>query len=375
MPYDLSGRLVIAISSRALFDLEEENFLYETEGLAAYTHHQIANEASILRPGTGFPLVKAFLKLGERIPVEVIIMSRNNAATSLRIFKSIEHYGLNIVRSAWTGGNSLVPYLAAFKVDLFLSANEPDVQQAITAETAAGKIYPMGTPIDPLTQQIRIAFDGDAVLFSDESERIYQQYGIEAFLAHERENANKLLPDGPFAKLLRAISLVQLDVPVEDAPIRTALVTARNSPAHERVIRTLNHWGVRIDEAFFLGGIEKQQVLRAFGPHIFFDDQDVHCIRAAQLVPTARVVYPAPELPSQIEYQPPPDHDEASLPTEEPPEILKTDSIHSNIEPESMSEATTATTQRELVVDSQAEPPTLRESQPTAKASGALPIL
>jgi 5'-nucleotidase len=329
MAYDLSKKLVIGISSRALFDLEEENFLFETEGLATYTKFQIDNEKSILKPGTAFPLVQAFLNLNKKVPVEVVIMSRNNASTSLRIFKSIEHYKLDITRSAWTGGNSLVPYLNPFKVDLFLSANENDVQQAINSGTAAGKIYHQEQPIDPVTQQIRIAFDGDAVLFSDESERINQQDGLEAFLAHEKINCERLLPEGPFAKLLKTISMTQREYAVADAPIRTALVTARNSPAHERVIRTLNQWGVRIDEAFFLGGIEKQHVLKAFGAHIFFDDQDVHCARAASVVPTARVPYRQVSIPvveSHSESEPP--HIEGyCFPTEEPPSSDRSEPI------------------------------------------------
>ncbi len=278
MAYDLTNYLVIGISSRALFDLEEENILFDKDGLVAYTQFQIANERSILKPGTGFPLVQAILNLNKKIPgkrkVEVVILSRNNAATSLRIFNSIKHYGLDITRSAWTGGNSLVPYLRAFKVDLFLSANEVDVQEAVNSGTAAGKIYQQEQPVDPVLQQIRIAF-----------------------VEHERINAAQLLPEGPFAKLLKTISFIQSEFDVTDAPIRTALVTARNSPTHERVIRTLNHWKVRIDEAFFLGGIEKQHVLKAFKAHIFFDDQDIHCSQAASYVPTARVPYIQEQTP------------------------------------------------------------------------------
>ncbi len=294
MPFDLKDRLVVGISSRALFDLEEANEVFEREGLPAYRKYQREHENDVLRPGTAFPLVKALhnLNLGDDRLTEVIVMSKNSADTSLRIFNSIEKYGLDISRAALVSGASLAPYLSSFKTDLFLSADENDVQEAINAGFAAGTICsPTEQPIDPdaPVEQIRIAFDGDAVIFSDESEQIYKEKGIEAFTEHERENAKKPLPEGPFAKLLKTISIVQKKFGPDDPPIRTALVTARNAPAHERVIRTLRERGVNIDEAFFLGGIEKAEVLRSFGAHIFFDDQTVHTGPASKLVPSARV--------------------------------------------------------------------------------------
>lgn len=294
MALQLDNKLVVGISSRALFDLEEENRIFEEEGLEAYCRYQVEHENDILKPGTAFPLIKALHKLnagGENL-TEIIVMSRNSADTSLRIFNSIKHYGLNISRAALAGGNSIAPYLEAFKTDLFLSANEEDVQEAINANIAAGIICSHDhLPIDPeaAMEQIRIAFDGDAVIFSDEAERIYQAQGLEAFEAHEAEKARQPLPEGPFAKLLKTISLIQKSFGEKEAPIRTALVTARCAPAHERVVRTLRAWDVRIDEAFFLGGIEKSQVLKAFGANIFFDDQPVHADRASKLVPAARV--------------------------------------------------------------------------------------
>lgn len=294
MALQLDNKLVVGISSRALFDLEEENRIFEEEGLEAYCRYQVEHENDILKPGTAFPLIKALHKLnagGENL-TEIIVMSRNSADTSLRIFNSIKHYGLNISRAALAGGNSIAPYLEAFKTDLFLSANEEDVQEAINANIAAGIICSHDhLPIDPeaAMEQIRIAFDGDAVIFSDEAERIYQAQGLEAFEAHEAEKARQPLPEGPFAKLLKTISLIQKSFGEKEAPIRTALVTARCAPAHERVVRTLRAWDVRIDEAFFLGGIEKSQVLKAFGANIFFDDQPVHAERASKLVPAARV--------------------------------------------------------------------------------------
>ena len=296
MAMDLDSKLVIGISSRALFDLEEENRIYTEQGLDAYSEYQIAHENEILRPGTAFPLVRALHRLntGENRLTEIIVMSKNSADTSLRIFNSIEHYGLDVSRAALVGGNSISPYLSAFRTDLFLSANEEDVQEAINAGFAAGIICQhKGLPINPdaSEEQIRIAFDGDAVIFSDEAERIYQEKGLAAFAEHERENARRPLPEGPFAKLLKTLSLVQSRFPDENMPIRTALVTARNAPSHERVIRTLRAWNVRIDEAFFLGGITKSEVLRAFGANIFFDDQTVHLDPASELVPAARVPY------------------------------------------------------------------------------------
>ncbi len=290
----LDDKLVVGISSRALFDLEEENRIYENEGLKAYSKYQIEHENEVLNPGTAFPLIKALHKLNAdgRYLTEIIVMSRNSADTSLRIFNSIEHYGLNISRAALVGGTSVAPYLNAFRTDLFLSANEVDVQEAINANIASGIIcshseFPINVEDD--IKQIKIAFDGDAVIFSDESERIYQAEGLQAFAEYERKNAQSPLPEGPFAKLLKTISFIQKGFSKELVPIRTALVTARNAPAHERVVRTLRAWDVRVDEAFFLGGIEKSEVLKAFGANIFFDDQPVHTDPAAKLVPAARV--------------------------------------------------------------------------------------
>lgn len=296
MALKLDDKLVIGISSRALFDLEEENKIFEEQGLKAYSDYQIQHENDPLLPGTAFPLIKALQQLNKdgKYLTEIIIMSKNSADTSLRIFNSIEHYGLNISRAALVGGGPIFPYLDAFKTDLFLSANENDVQEAINANIASGIICSHNSlPINPdeKIEQIRIAFDGDAVIFSDESEKIYQEKGLQAFAEHEHNNAQKPLPEGPFAKLLKTLSYIQNEYPENQSPIKTALVTARNAPAHERVIRTLRAWNVRIDEAFFLGGIEKSEILKAFGANIFFDDQTVHTEPASKYVPSARVPY------------------------------------------------------------------------------------
>ena len=269
MAVNLDDKLVVGISSRALFDLEYENKIYEEQGLQAYLEYQVEHEKEILRPGTAFPLIKALHKLndgGDQL-VEIIVMSKNSADTSLRIFNSIQHYGLDISRAALVGGNKITPYLSAFNTGLFLSADEQDVQEAIDGGIAAGLICAhddLSIRPDDQIDQIRIAFDGDAVIFSDESEMIFKAEGLAAFEEHERLNAQKPLPEGPFAKLLRTISRVQKQFGTDYMPIRTALVTSRNAPAHERVIRTLRAWGVRIDEVFFMGGVRKSDVLKAF---------------------------------------------------------------------------------------------------------------
>jgi len=300
MAYDLTNYLVIGISSRALFDLAMENEIYEQQGLEAYCQYQLEHENDVLQPGSGFALIQAMLKINqidtENRHIEVVIVSRNSADTSLRISNSIDYYGLDITRGAFTGGEPVAKYLNAFDVDLFLSATEEDVQAAVESRIASGLIYdgPTKSP-GKVLEQTRIPFDGDAVLFSEESEMIYQQQGLEAFIDHEKQNAQLPLPEGPFAKLLKTLSYLQFQLEgLTDGStlIRTALVTARNSPAHERVIRTLRAWKVRVDETFFLGGIPKDQVLAAFSPHIFFDDQHIHCDGAAKVVPTARVPYP-----------------------------------------------------------------------------------
>ena len=296
MPYDLTHPLVIGISSRALFNLEAENRIFEEEGLAAYTKYQLEHERDILPQGSGFQLVKAFLRLneGEERQVEVIILSRNSPDTSLRIFHSIEHYGLDITRAALVSGARVTPYLRAFKTDLFLSAYEPDVKEAIDNGIAAGMLLTGRTVTETSSpmDQIRIAFDGDAVIFGSEAERVYQHGGVSAFIEHEQEHARDSLPKGPFANFLMTLSNIQAMYPdKEQSPIRTALVTSRNLLAHERALRTLRHWGVRVDEAFFLGGVQKRDILCAFGAHIFFDDQHAHTDPASEVVPSAVVPY------------------------------------------------------------------------------------
>lgn len=288
MPQDISHKLVVAISSRALFDLDESNQVYETEGVERYAEYQIAHESNALKPGYAFPLVQKFLNLNQYGDfVEVILLSRNSADTGLRIFNSIEHYDLNITRAAFTSGESPYQYVQAFGSDLFLSANPEDVKRALDAGCAAATIISKGR--NQNEEQLRIAFDGDAVLFSDESERIYQEAGLDAFTENEKRSANKPLSAGPFKGFLMALQNIQQNFPKESCPIHTALVTARQAPAHERVIRSLRQWNIRIDEALFLGGLEKGEFLKAFHADIFFDDQMLHCESASAHVSAAHV--------------------------------------------------------------------------------------
>ena len=287
----LNRKLVLAISSRALFDLDECHQLFETEGKEAYCRYQIAHEEEVLAPGVAFHLVRKLLAINQAFPeplVEVILLSRNSADTGLRLFNSIQHHQLNISRAAFTSGDSPFGYIAAFGAHLFLSAHAEDVVKALDAGYAAATIFasPCG---GNQSEQLRIAFDGDAVLFSDESEQIYQAHGLRAFTENEREEAHTPLTGGPFKEFLAALHHLQTRFSAESSPIRTALVTARSAPAHERVVRTLRAWNIRIDEALFLGGMEKGPFLRAFGADIFFDDQKGHCESASQHVATGHV--------------------------------------------------------------------------------------
>lgn len=291
MAYDLSDKLVVAISSRALFDLEHENQIFENNGIEAYTRYQIEHENTVLPKGTAFPLIEALLSLNEKFEepiVEVIILSSNSPETGLRVFNSISEYGLDIVRAAFTGGEAKHPYLEAFNIDLFLSRNEKEVQDAIDQGVAAALVYDAPRDYHPNQKEIRIAFDADAVVFSDESELIYKQEGLEAFYENENANAENAMNEGPFAKLLKTLSKIKEK---DDSLLKIAIVTARNSPAHKRVILTLRKWGCKIDEMFFLGGVAKDKVLKAFNAHIFFDDQDYHVGPASQLIPSGRVPY------------------------------------------------------------------------------------
>lgn len=286
------NKLVVAISSRALFDLEEGHKVYQEQGVKAYCQYQIEHEDELLKPGVAFTLVKKLLSLNntDNEKVEVILLSKNSADTGLRIFNSIEKHNLPIVRAAFTSGQSLYRYIEPFSTDLFLSAEPADVREALEMGYAAAAILPSASRSQD-DGPLRIAFDGDAVIFSDEAEKIYREGGLAAFDAAEQSSANDPLPGGPFKEFLASLHRLQKEYSIDDSPIRTALVTARGAPAHERVIRTLRAWDIRIDEAIFLGGKEKGEFLKAFGADIFFDDQTGHCESAAEHVPSAHVLH------------------------------------------------------------------------------------
>lgn len=289
-PSKNKAKLCIAISSRALFDLEESHQVFLDQGAEQYMAYQRDHENKPLEKGTAFRLVEKCLRLNQfaENSTEVILVSRNSSDTGVRIFNSIEHYQLPITRACFSNGASPFPYLKAFQADLFLSSHQEDVGLALQAQHAAALLLPSKSQ-DNGDDTLKIAFDGDAVLFSDESEKIYQQSGFASFAKNELEKANTPLPKGPFAGFLKALYVLQQELPIENCPVRTALVTARSAPAHERVIRTLRSWGIRLDEAMFLGGLNKGAFLSAFGADIFFDDQHHQCLSASQHVPTGHV--------------------------------------------------------------------------------------
>jgi len=294
MPTDLTDTLVVGISSRALFDLEQENEIFEKEGLLAYQQFQIKNEDKILQPGTAFHLIESLLKLNspkkEKKLIEVVVLSRNSPDTGLRILNSIKHYKLPITRSAFTSSVSLANYIGAFNVDLFLSKSESDIQAVIdTGSCAAALIYTPPKDYKPDENTLRIAFDADAVIFSEESELIYKQHGIEEFRRNETMYEDVPLKEGPFGKFFKLLAKIQRGL--DDKLMRIAIVTARDYPSNIRVIKTLRNWGVSVDEAFFLGGLPKDKILKAFNAHIFFDDQHTYVKEAAVLVPSSRVPY------------------------------------------------------------------------------------
>ena len=314
MSTTLEGRLVVAISSRALFDFEEENRVFEAHDDRAYMQLQLQRLDQPARPGVAFSLVNKLLAFnaavqgplgpagpppeGERTPserpsgvqrVEVVILSRNDPVSGMRVFRSAQHYGLPIQRGVFTRGQSPWRYLKPLAAHLFLSANEPDVRSALDAGVPAARVLPHSARASDLhPSEVRIAFDGDAVLFSDEAERVYQRDGLDAFHIHERDRSGTPLAPGPFKPLLEALHRLQRE-PGLDMRIRTALVTARSAPAHERAIRTLMDWHIEVDEAMFLGGLAKGEFLREFEPDFFFDDQTRHVESASAHVPSGHV--------------------------------------------------------------------------------------
>jgi len=295
MATTLDGKLVVAISSRALFDFEEENEVFEHgEGPhkdRAYMDLQLQRLEEPAKPGVAFSLVKKLLAFNDSTAqrVEVVILSRNDPVSGMRVFRSAQHYGLMIERGSFTRGQPPWRYLKPLHANLFLSTHLSDVRAALDAGVPAAQVYPRSARASEAhPTEVRIAFDGDAVLFSDEAERVYQAQGLSAFQKHEKDKATQPLLAGPFKPLLAALQRLQQEG-TPSMRIRTALVTARSAPAHERAIRTLMDWNIEVDEAMFLGGLAKGEFLREFEPDFFFDDQTGHIESAAQHVPSGHV--------------------------------------------------------------------------------------
>ena len=291
MAVSLDGKLVVAISSRALFDFEEENQVFEQGDDRAYMQLQLQRLDHPAKPGVAFSLVRKLLAFNDAHAqrVEVVILSRNDPVSGMRVFRSAQHYGLPIERGSFTRGQPPWRYLKPLNANLFLSAHLSDVRAALDAGVPAAQVYPHSVlASDAHPHEVRIAFDGDAVLFSDEAERVFQSEGLVAFQRHEKDKAAQPLPEGPFKPLLAALHRLQ-QAGTPSMRIRTALVTARSAPAHERAIRTLMQWNVDVDEAMFLGGLPKGEFLREFEPDFFFDDQTGHVDSAARHVPAGHV--------------------------------------------------------------------------------------
>ena len=311
MPVSFKDTLVVGISSTALFDLRKSDEIFQKArkklgndvAIRKYRKHMFNTENDALNAGTGMPVVKALLELNEHgndndSPlVQVVVMSKNSPETGVRILKNIRDFDLNIPRTVFTGGETVTDYLSAYDVDLFLTTDVQDGQRVADSRQCAVAILkePPSSDKEEILDKVRIAFDGDAVLFDEESELVYKAKGLDKFLEHERVHENDPMHEGPYAAFLKKLSRLQDRLPhqMELSPIRIAIVTARNSPADIRVIKTLRHWGVYADAAFFMGGLEKTEVLKAFRPHIFFDDQDVHLKKASSIVPSGQVPYPS----------------------------------------------------------------------------------
>jgi 5'-nucleotidase len=291
MPISLDGQLVVAISSRALFDFEEENRVFEAADDRAYMRLQLERVDSPAKPGVAFSLLNKLLAFNETDAprVEVVILSRNDPVSGMRVFRSAQHYGLPIQRGVFTRGQSPWRYLRPLSANLFLSTNEADVRSALAAGVPAARVFPQSARASTdHPNEVRIAFDGDAVLFSDEAEQVFQRDGLDAFQTHELDRAQTPLAAGPFKPLLEALHRLQRE-PSDTMRIRTALVTARSAPAHERAVRTLMGWNIEVDEAMFLGGLPKGEFLREFEPDFFFDDQTGHVENALAHVPAGHV--------------------------------------------------------------------------------------
>lgn len=287
--------LSVGVSTRALFSLEKENEIYEKEGVMAYIEHQQRNEEVYLKPGVAFNLVKNLLALNNRPEmkakkIEVIIMSRSCPDISIRIFNSIRHYGLDITRGIYTGGEPLANYVRANNLDLYLSSNEEDVRQVLKHGIAAAKVHNTGKEYKGNDEELRVAFDFDCVLGNEESEYIYQNNGLSVFEENEIKLKDIPVSDGPFKGFAIKLGKIQKLFDYNNSPIKVAICTARNSPAHERVIKTLRSWDIRANEAFFMGGYNKSGVLEAFNADIYFDDTIGNIEKASEVVASCHVI-------------------------------------------------------------------------------------
>jgi len=303
MAYPIENKLVIGVASSALFDLSESDDIYRTQGVEAYRLHQERSLDVPFAKGVAFPFIKRLLGIinsfPDQIPVEVVLLSRNSPETGLRIFRSIEHYGLEISRAAFTAGGSPHSYIPAFNASLFLTANEKDVRDAIDANYPAGLVLPSRVFDDELDMELRVAFDFDGVIADDESESVFKRNGdVAEFQGHELSRREIPHQPGLLANLFRQLdALRQLEEErlARDSGyrkiIRMAIVTARNAPAHERMVTTLKSWGVSPDQAFLLGGMEKARILDIMRPHIYFDDQISHLRSAAGDIPMVHIPF------------------------------------------------------------------------------------
>lgn len=302
MPVNFENTLVVGISSRALFKLEQANDIFNKHGEGEYEKFQRENEDIPLEKGTAFHLVEALLNLNniKQGLVEVVVMSRNSAITGLRVLNSIRHYNLPITRSCFTNGSSLTPYLESFSVSLFLSKNEADIQEIIDSQKcAAALIYDHPDDYNPDNKTVRIAFDADAVIFAEDSELIFKRSGLASFHEHEDKLQDVPLEEGPFGNFFKKLSKVRRELGKDQ--LRIAIVTARDYPSNIRVIKTLREWNIDVDEAFFLGGLPKEEILKAFNAHIFFDDQHSYVEAASSKVPSSRVPYKSDSPLKQFE--------------------------------------------------------------------------
>lgn len=300
MAYEIENKFVVAVASSALFDLTESDKVYKEQGEESYRIYQREHEKEVLSTGVAFPLIKRLLSLNspEEQIVEVILLSRNDPDTGLRVFKSIENYKLSISRASFMAGSNPFQYMDAFNANLFLSGNPSDVREAVDHGFPAGCIYPTDYIDDDEDQELRLAFDFDGVIADDSAETIFQSEQLEGFHTHEKQLAYEPLPEGPLIRFFKEISNLQKKEIIKSQKdsnykqkIRIAIVTARNAPAHERVITTLRKLDIRVDEAFFLGGIDKSRILSVFKPHIFFDDQVGHIEGVARMFPSVHVPF------------------------------------------------------------------------------------